>query len=39
MENQTGRKIKVLRYDHVEEYKDFFLAIWAEQWYCYPLYK
>ena len=25
MENQTGRKIKVLRYDHVEEYKDFFL--------------
>jgi len=25
MENQTGRKIKVLRYDHVEEYKDSFL--------------
>jgi len=25
MKNQTGRKIKVLRYDHVEEYKDSFL--------------
>jgi len=25
MENQTGRKIKVLRYDHVEEYKNSFL--------------
>jgi len=25
MENQTSRKIKVLRYDHVEEYKDSFL--------------
>ena len=23
--NQTGRKIKVLWYDHVKEYKDFFL--------------
>ena len=25
MENHTGRKIKMLRYDHVEEYKDSFL--------------
>ena len=25
MENKTGRKIKVFRYDHVEEYKDSFL--------------
>jgi len=25
MENRTGRKIKVLHYDHVEEYKDSFL--------------
>jgi len=25
MENQTGRKIKMLRYDHVKEYKDSFL--------------
>jgi len=25
IENQTDRKIKVLRYDHVEEYKDSFL--------------
>ena len=25
MENKTGRKIKMLRYDYVEEYKDFFL--------------
>ena len=25
MKNQTSRKIKVLRYDHVEEYKDSFL--------------
>ena len=25
MKNQTGRKIKVLWYDHVEEYKDSFL--------------
>ena len=25
MKNQTGRKIKVLRYDHIEEYKDSFL--------------
>jgi len=25
MENHIGRKIKVLRYDHVEEYKDSFL--------------
>ena len=25
MENQTGRKIKLLFYDHVEEYKDSFL--------------
>ena len=31
MENQTGRKIKVLRYDHIEEYKDFFPVIWPEQ--------
>jgi len=31
MENQTGRKIKVFWYDHVEEYKDFFPAIWLEQ--------
>jgi len=25
MENQTGRKIDVLWYDHVKEYKDYFL--------------
>jgi len=25
MKNQTGRKIKVLRYDHIEEYKNSFL--------------
>ena len=25
MENQTGRKIMVFRYDHVEEYNDSFL--------------
>ena len=25
MKNQTGRKIKVLQYDHVEEYKASFL--------------
>jgi len=25
MENQTCRKIKVFRYDHVEEYKNVFL--------------
>ena len=25
MKNQTGRKIKVLRYDHDEEYNDTFL--------------
>ena len=31
MENQTGRKIDMLHYDHVEEYKDFFPAIWLEQ--------
>ena len=25
IENQTGKKIKVLQYDHVEEYKNSFL--------------
>jgi len=25
IENQIGRKIKMLRYDHVEKYKDSFL--------------
>jgi len=25
IENQTGRKIKVFRYDHIEKYKDSFL--------------
>ena len=25
MENQTGRKLKMFRYDHVEEYNDSFL--------------
>ena len=39
MENQTGRKIKMLRSDHVEEHKDFFPYNLARKMVLSPLHR